>query len=443
MAAIAAMYTRDGYARPEIRMDDVLLASGVVQIEVFEPQLTQVTIEGDTGPYAERLEQLCGELRQMQPIRSSEVQRVLARMRQLPGLSVSASTQRDAAQRTGHVLAIEAVYDPVDGLVRASNRGTEEIGPNFVVGQAIANGLIGGEKIGLFYTAATELEEYRGAGAFLDVPLGSLGTRALLLAFGSKSEPDTEVGSPLEHYARHRASLRVSHPLPVASRIELSVSATLEAENFQIRRDGTELRDERLRVLQLGSRAGWRSAGRTQYQVTLDLRGGFDDFGAGLEAADLGDDPRRADFLLGRLGFVQLTRFNDRWSLRFDALGQWSGYVLPYSERFKVGGERLGRGFEVTEIAGDRGAGAKVELRRSFARSTALLGKSSVYGFYDIGAAWTQDLGGRDSLATAGVGLAATAGRVTGYIEVAKPLTRPDLEGEKSATVFVEISVPF
>ena len=30
----------------------------------------------------------------------------------------------------------------------------------------------------------------------------------------------------------------------------------------------------------------------------------------------------------------------------------------------KVSGERLGRGFEVSETAGDRGAGTKLELRK-------------------------------------------------------------------------------
>jgi hemolysin activation/secretion protein len=223
----------------------------------------------------------------------------------------------------------------------------------------------------------------------------------------------------------------------------VSVSGTLEAEDFEIVRDTTELRQERLRVVQLGSRVGWRNAGRTQYLATVDIRKGLDEFGAGLQATDLIEDTRRADFLLTRLSLVRLTQINERWSLRFDTLAQHSGYVLPYSERFKIGGDRLGRGFEVTEIAGDRGAGVKAELRRSFAASSGLFGKPSIYGFYDIGATWNQDVGGRASAATAGLGIAAQAGRITGYLEVAKPLTRPDVEGRKSATVFAEISLPF
>jgi hemolysin activation/secretion protein len=41
--------------------------------------------------------------------------------------------------------------------------------------------------------------------------------------------------------------------------------------------------------------------------------------------------------------------------LRIDALSQQTAYTLPYGERFKIGGDRLGRGFEVAEIAGDQG----------------------------------------------------------------------------------------
>ncbi|MGQ0833408.1 MAG: ShlB/FhaC/HecB family hemolysin secretion/activation protein [Gammaproteobacteria bacterium] len=449
IAAVDAMYTRDGYSRPEIRANDELLARGILQLEVFEPQITQVTIGGDAGPYRQTLERLSAQLRDMQPVRPGEIQRVLARMRELPGLSVSAATRRDETRRdetrrNGHVVAVETSFDPVDGVVRASNRGTEEIGPAFIVGQTVANGLLShGEKLGLLFTAATDVDEYRGGGVFVDAPITTHGTRAFLMTFASSSEPSVEPNEPIDRYARGRVTLRVTQPVPSATRFDVSLAAALDAEDFEIRRDGAKLREERLRVVQLGARASWRSGARTQYLATLDVRQGLTSLGGGLQAADLVDDIRREDFLLTRLQLVGVTRFNEAWSVRVDALAQHTGYVLPYSERFKIGGERLGRGFEVTEIAGDRGAGAKVEVRRVFATPSTFFGKPSVYGFYDIGATWTQDAGGRASAATGGIGFAAQLGRVTGYVEVAKPLTRPDVEGKKSATVFAEISLPF
>ena len=125
-----------------------------------------------------------------------------------------------------------------------------------------------------------------------------------------------------------------------------------------------------------------------------------------MQAHDLVDDPRRADFLLAQLVGTVYRRFATDWSVRFDGFAQHTGDVLPDSERFKIGGDRLGRGFEVAEIAGDRGLGGKLELRRDLMNTDGPLGRLSAYGFYDIGAAWKQDLPGRESAATAGTGLA-------------------------------------
>ena len=207
----------------------------------------------------------------MQPIRRSEVQRVLGRMRELPGLSLVANTRRDAAESNGYALAVNAAFDPVDGAVGGvSNRGTEEIGPFFVNGQAVANGwLTGLEKLGVVATAATDVDEYRGIGAFVDIPVNSRGTRAFLLAFGSRAEPSTSDDAPHDEYLRERATLRITHPLTGGARASLSLAAAFDADDQQIRRDGAELNEERLRVIQLGVRAGFRASERTQYDATL------------------------------------------------------------------------------------------------------------------------------------------------------------------------------
>jgi hemolysin activation/secretion protein len=442
IGAVGDLYERDGYARPKVRADRALPAPGIMRLTVEEPQITEVVIEGDAGPHRQRLEDLSSQLERMQPVRRSEVQRVLGQMRELPGLSVVANTRRDDEHRNGYALAVNAAFDPVDAVVGVSNRGTEEIGPVFVNGQAVANGwLTGREKLGLLLTAATDVDEYRGIGAFVDTPINSRGTRAFLLAFRSDAEPSTASDAPVDEYLRERATLRITHPLAGGTRMSLSLAAAFDVDDFEIRRDGAELREERLRVIQLGARAGWRGGERTQYDATLELRQGLDALSSGLQAEDLAHDPRRADFLLTRVQLAQVTRLGDAWSVRADVLAQHTAYVLPYSERFKVGGERLGRGFEVSEIAGDRGAGAKLEVRRSFAAEVPFALKPSAYAFYDIGATWNQDVGGRASAATGGLGIAAQAGRYSGYFELAKPLTRPDVEGKRGATVFGGLSV--
>lgn len=196
-------------------------------------------------------------------------------------------------------------------------------------------------------------------------------------------------------------------------------------------------------MLAAGARFTWRQGRNAQYLASIDVLHGLDALGSGLTALDLTTDPRRADFTLSRLAFARLSRFGEGWSVRLDAFGQQTAYTLPYGERFKIGGDRLGRGFEVAEIAGDQGLGAKVELRRALADAPALLRGTSVYGFYDIGAAWKQDRAGRESAATGGVGVAVSGRRLSSTIELAKPLTHPDVEGRKDLSLFAELALAF
>jgi hemolysin activation/secretion protein len=178
-----------------------------------------------------------------------------------------------------------------------------------------------------------------------------------------------------------------------------------------------------------------------QHLLALQWRQGLDALGSRLDARDLRIDQRREDFGLMRLQYTQLTRVREQWLVRLDVLGQQSSYVLPDAERYKIGGERLGRGFEVTQIAGDQGIGAKAELRREFANAPVMLGRPSVYAFYDFGVAWKQDRRDQQSATTSGLGIAFDYGRVTGYLEVAKPLTHADVEGERETRVFGELSM--
>jgi hemolysin activation/secretion protein len=234
----------------------------------------------------------------------------------------------------------------------------------------------------------------------------------------------------------------VSHPLRQDSSLSLSASGAFEADDLRIDRLGSAIREDRLRVIESSLRAVW-PAGASQLSANLQLRHGLDALGAGLRADDLVSDPRRSDFYAWLAQASAYRRFAEHWSVRVDAFAQTSAYVLPDSERFKIGGDRLGRGFEVAEIAGDRGLGGKVELRRDLSNTGPLLGRLSTYGFYDIGAAWKQDRPGHESAATAGLGLGLQGAGITGYLELATPLTGPDIEGRRRASVFAEVSWRF
>ena len=441
IAQIEALYARDGYSRPEFRLDSDLTANGILRIEVFEAQVAQVIVGGDAGPYAARLDVIANELRSHVPVRSADLQAALQTMRDLPGLTINATTRRDESRPNSYALLLDASFKPVEGVVQVTNRGTDEIGPQFALGQLVANNFFGlGERIGLLYSGAFQYDEYHGVGLFADLPVDSHDTHFTASTFASHSDP-TETPDRNDIYDRARTTLRVTRPIDAGPKYKVALSAGIDFDDLQLKRDGEQLREEKLRVAELGGRLIGSTSPMNQYLLSLQVRKGLNGFGSTLDAADLTYDPRRKDFWLTRVQFTHLTRFATNWTVRVDALGQSSAYVLPDAERYKIGGERLGRGFEVTAIAGDQGVGAKAELRRDLSSALSAFGKTSVYGFYDFGAVWKQDLPGRESAATSGFGLSCEYGRVSGFIEIAKPMTHADLEGNRDPKIFVELSL--
>jgi hemolysin activation/secretion protein len=436
---LEALYSRDGYSRPEFQLDDDRAAAGILRIAVFEAQITRVQFTGDAGPYAARLEELAGDLSLRVPLRTTDLQAALQAMRELPGLTVRATTRREESRRNAYALTVATEYKPFDATIPLSNRGTREIGPMFAFSQVVANSLFGWrERLGMFASAATDTDEYRGGGLFFDVPVSEADTHLTTTASKTTSNP-TEKPDRDDRYDRERVSLRAAGTLESTSATQFGWSASFDWDDLDIERNDTHMRTEQLRVAELGGRVTGRTGAASQYLLGLQVRHGLNAFGGTLDALDIVDDPRRKDFWMTKLQFTQLMRFAQSWSVRLDAFGQQSAYVLPDVERYKIGGERLGRGFEVTEIAGDQGLGAKAELRREMSSAAAVMGKTSIYGFYDFAAAWKQDLPGRESAATAGLGFAMEYWRLSGVIEVVKPLTHADVEGDRTTKVFAEV----
>ena len=436
--ALVAKYQHDGYAQPSVQLDDALLVAGVLRIDVFEPRITEVRISGDPGPHLERLESIGAELRDEQPLAQGDLQSAVARMRDLSGLTLSARTERDDSGPNLYRLDLDTEFKPVSGVLKLSNRGTDEAGPVFLLGQVTANGLLGGRtSLGAMFGSATDYVEYHGIGALAGVGVGR--GQLSFTAFQSRSNPH-ELGVDLDDvYLRNDATIGFVRPIERSEGSSISLTGGLDLADLEIVRTDAMLRDERLRMLKAGTLFLWQGGAKTQWASSVEVVKGLDGLGAGLTALDLVDDPRRADFFLTHLSLTRLTRFGERWSVRLDALAQQSADVLPYDERFKIGGDRLGRGYEVAEIAGDQGIGAKVEVRRELLGAPAVLERVAVYGFYDIGATWQHNTTGRESAATAGFGLAKQGRRLTGTLELAQPLTRPDVEGRKDLRLFAEI----
>jgi hemolysin activation/secretion protein len=208
----------------------------------------------------------------------------------------------------------------------------------------------------------------------------------------------------------------------------------LEVDNLEVFQDNIPTHDDRLRSIEVGATTTQRNtAALTQLNFGVERSLG----GLGSEMGSF------SGFTIAQLHYLAMTQLGEAWTVRWDSYGQYTAQVLPSIKQFKVGGNRIGRGFEAAAVSGDRGLGSKIELRRRMSDVSGPLGSSAVYGYYDLGAAWKNDTGGRESAASAGVGFAIRGERLSSYLEVAMPLTHVDADGSKNAGLFAELSFQF
>ena len=438
--AMQQKYLDDGYSRPGYAVLDAGEETGIARIRLVEARISDVRITGNAGPWQQRLQSLVGDLDSQQSLRPADVRDALRRARQLPGLDVRVATE-PSAEQGAYVLAVDSSFKPLEGSVTLSNRGTAEIGRKLLTGKLVSNGLLGSETTsGLFVTTAEDTSDYRGGGLFSRATLGDRGASVQLQAAVTSLAIETQ-GIPLQQ-RRERFQLHYSRPMIDAYERELVLRLGLDVENLDVVQDSVTSREERLRYAEAGIQLNGRSV-NSQHLVGLDVEQGLRGFGSRIDHFLSPAGAPDADGTILHFRYVHVRRLSEALSLRWDAVAQHSDDVLPSIKRFKVGGGRIGRGFEAAAASGDRGIGNKLELKRSFGDAIRWIERTDIYGYYDLGTTWRNDAPGRESGSSAGIGVAWAADRFTGYLEVAQPLTHADVDGQTDASAFAELSFRF
>lgn len=132
------------------------------------------------------------------------------------------------------------------------------------------------------------------------------------------------------------------------------------------------------------------------------------------------------DFSKLELSYARAQHVSNHITLitRFSA--QLSPYQLFSSEEFGYGGQTFGRAYDASEITGDNGVAAALELRYNGLNSWQDI-QFVPYVFYDIGKVWNEDTSGvNEAAASSGTGfLVQHSSGLQGNLGIAFPLTRP------------------
>ncbi len=423
---------------------------GVLRVTVVEGFVETVTLEGD-APDPDRINAYARRIIDQRPLTLSHFERTLILINDLAGISIGANLDPVDGSAGAYELTLQVEYDAVDATVYLDNRGTRAVGRLQTWLSTGMNSVLGlGERlqVGLF-TVPNQPKELIYLDVNYEQPIDRNGTYVAVHAARSDSDAGGSLSALDSESDSTSAMVSVWHPV-IRSRVEnLWLVGSLGFLRSSEWRQKSVLFKDRTRVARLTTTYSLTDGLNGTSAINLGVSKGLDIFGASRQgAAQLSRFDGRSDFTKFT---AEISRNQDLFfdfALAVSARGQKSTVPLLSSEEIGVGGARYGRAYDSSEITGDDGAAGSAELRYDKDLEDSFLTNFQIYGFYDIGAVWNRQPGGksvRASLASVGAGVRLSMdASLFATVEVAQPLTRIVAnEGDDDPRAFFALGAQF
>lgn len=453
---ITTKYRNDGYILSQAFLPPQEIDQGRVVIKIIEGYIHKVTIQGDARGGTEILSGFAQNIKNTKPLDAKTLERNLLLMNDIPGISVKGVVSASPAITGAADLTLVVTSVPIyAATTKIDNRGSRYAGPLQINAGIEGRSLLKtNEKINLQVMSAPDgwhPRELDYLGASYTRNLGYQGVQIVLGGSVSSSAP----GYRLEEFdiksLTKTLSLALTHPLIRSRDKNLILSLkfdTLDSEKKDnLSPDKTR---DHLRILKFGST--WQSADLWGGVSTIagEISKGIDLFGASKRGdANMTRAQGAPDFTKISAEISRLQNLSHDTDLLFSATGQKSSHMLLSSEEFGIGGASYGSAYDSSEITGENGFAAKIELRYNAPPEFFGMEGLQFYSYYDIGKTYDPDnAAARDrirSLASTGIGLRFDLNEnISTSLEWAKPLTRAiEANGDNHPRLFGDLSVKF
>lgn len=413
---------------------------------VTEAQIAEVRLEGDIGPAGTQVLRFLQRLVGQPLLRGADIERALLLASDIPGVSVNGVLRALPGEANALQLVAQVSRKPFSGYLTVDNRGYDLAGPWQGIASFSANSFTAlGEQTELLLYGTEGARQYfmqAGTEAFI----GGSGLKVRLYAGGGRAEPGSFLAAIGYQGDTRVAGAALSYPVLRTRPASLWVSGGLDLFESEVRQGtiGPKPRAsfDSTRVLRLGAEATLLDEllpflPPATNQFLLRLSHGLESLGAtrkdsplvARDGSDFGFRKVVAEWT--RRQPVAVLPWETALSLQGSAVVQWSDSVLPPSEKFYFGGNRLGRGYYAGQVTGDRAALYALELQfdRSFEYTDRLLGAvtlaSQLYLFRDYGRTFENNEDPARRVSSYGVGLRLVANdRVQWDVEAARRIAR-------------------
>jgi hemolysin activation/secretion protein len=408
---LVSLYRDHGFVLTAVSAE--INAAGDLRFIVTEGHIVTVKLSRNIGPVGSLVLEFLDHLTHERPVREASLEHWLLLAEEIPGVSVEAVLERNDAAPGALTLVAQVRHQVLSGLLTADNRGFSETGPAEGLAVADVNSItaLGDQtQISLFHTSGSTNNFGQAAESFF---LGSSGLRVGFYAGAGRAQPSgvlREIG-----YRSYLEVFGVNASYPLLLRRGNTLDAKLSL-------DGTQ------NLIDTASGLGGGEAATSSDSVRalrFELNEAFTDDALGGDRVAL----TTASFQIskglsilgasangrvnaGRVGenldFVKIDAAVQRTQTLFSPWtnatvavqgafgGQYTPDVLPSSEEFYLGGNRITQGYYSGEVTGDKALYASAELQLNTPVVLAAFGRrldlgTQFYGFYDYGENWQND----------------------------------------------------
>jgi hemolysin activation/secretion protein len=368
---------------------------------VVEGYVAEVEIDQKI-PYSAVIEDARLRILNMHPLNTIALERLLLVLNDMPDLNVSAvlasikTTEPTNVPQGAVRLLLQKNDKPYSyGKVAFDNYGSVFSGPYQVRGLAQApHVFVPYGQMSLMLLGATQLPEQRYGALSYEMPVfGASGTTLSLSGTIARTEPGSNL-DPLDVQGRSESIAgNISYPLIKQRAEELNIDAGFEFKDSKTDLLGERLYDDRQRILSAGMNYNFSDSlfGLNIFDIHfskgLNILGVREKGSVDLSRADGHPDFSKFNMAAGRLQALP-----ENFEAYVMLTGQYSNTPLLSSEEFGFGGDQIGRGYNPSEIAGDRGMSASLEIRyKSMVEYEGWNVAIQPYGFFDIGKVWNID----------------------------------------------------
>jgi hemolysin activation/secretion protein len=431
--SITDFYRNSGYVLSFATLPPQRGKKGVVTINIVEGYLASVSVIGDARGAKCLTLGITQRFTKCPPMNIDKLRNAMLLDNEIPGVT-SRAIIRPAAKGLGAAdLFLDTHANIFSAYVSYDDYGTRYIGPQQMTASAtLYSAISSGDSTQVVFTKTPKGNEL----GFLDVnynaPWGDNGTRWTMGVTRVRTHPLFVLAPFNVDGFSSNFYTSVIYPYIRTRSQSLNLSFGFNYLDSNTTQLDLPLYTDHLRSLDLGFNYNFADSYYGSNLLLANFRKGLPILGYTGDTSQFTASTSRpggyAAYTKLTAQYSRLQTITNRLSFLGLMRGTWAFVPLLSSEQYTFGGITLGRGYDPSEIIGDRGFGGSMELRYDVTLNY-FISPLQFYTFYDIGAMWNILVNAASpakiSASSAGTGVRVNITKyVSGNFLWAQPLTK-------------------